>query len=539
MEDNNSSKNFIKLSEDIYLHIDSLELLKKCASGNERNNWFLNPEYSPDAIRQYLIGYFQCAVKEEIKFEQNSSDRSFSFVNAGFINALSGPGTNEPLRCMYTNLYDKDSHDIKMLFFTKNNLTEYFWRRTEFFWKKISGYSTKNKKVLDEECYRMGINIIQYREKVKCLWKKISGYSTKNKKVLDEECYRMGINNIIQYWEKVKYFWKKISGYSTKNNEVLDEECFRMDILKEIIKDWEKAELGGNEYPFCLCSFFVHLDDDANELMEQHKIEKFNLFDATEWKECLILDFKKFEDIMNNDNTIFADIYSHCKYRLQQIACAHIDNDKEAIELDSFVRQIKESIVRSKINPNLILRIGVNDNNQNSNTGAATLVQFIIPIYRNNRDTKPYAGLPVTMIDKSEIFKLPTDIQEKINNLEQLCKDAKEICGEPTEHGSLETEVEQLNTLISKMQKRTETLKDVLKNAFKRDCYSYKVSKTILTLPMVFMDSIFYCNGYAENNWSFIPNLNSNDDFNCLMNRKSKKCQKCDKDCPYNPQKQN
>lgn len=29
MEDNNSSKNFIKLSEDIYLHIDSLELLKK------------------------------------------------------------------------------------------------------------------------------------------------------------------------------------------------------------------------------------------------------------------------------------------------------------------------------------------------------------------------------------------------------------------------------------------------------------------------------------------------------------------------------
>ena len=452
MEDNNSSKNFIKLSEDIYLHIDSLELLKKCASGNERNNWFLNPEYSPDAIRQYLIGYFRCAVKEEIKFEQNSSDRSFSFVNAGFINPLSGPGTNEPLRCMYTNLYDKDSNDIKMLFFTKNNLTEYFR-------KKISGYSTKNKKVLDEECYRMGI-------------------------------------------------------------------------LKKIIQDWEEADRDGTKYPFCLCSFFVHSDDDADELMEQHKIEKFNLFDATEWKECLILDFKKFEGIMNyNDNAIFEDIYIHCKDRLQQI-CAH--NDKEAIEPDSFVRQIKESIVRSKINPNLILRIGVNDNNQNSDTGAATLVQFIIPIYRNNRDTKPYAGLPVTMIDKSKIFEIPTDIQQKIN-LEQLCNKAREIRGELTEYGSLE----KLDALISEMQERTKTLKDVLKNAFKRDCYDYKVSRTILTLPMVFMDSIFYCNGYAENNWSFIPNLNSDDDFNCLMNRKSKKCQKCDKDCPYNPQKQN
>ncbi len=457
MEDNNSSKNFIKLSEDIYLHIDSLELLKKCASGNERNNWFLNPKYSPDAIRQYLIGYFRCAVKEEIKFEQNNLDSSFSFVNAGFINALSGPGTNEPLRCMYTNLYDKDSQDIKMLFFTKNNLTE--------------------------------------------------------------------------------YFRGKISGYSTKNNKV-SEECFRMGILKKIIQDWEEADRDGTKYPFCLCSFFVHSDDVANELMGQHKIEKFNLFDATEWKECLILDFKKFEGIMNNDDTIFKEIYSHCEDRFQQIACAHIDNDKEAIGLDSFVRQIKESIVRSKINPNLILRIGVNDNNQNSNTGAATLVQFIIPIYRNNRDTKPYAGLPVTMIDTSKNFEIPIDIQQKIN-LEQLCNKAREILGELTEHGSLETEVEQLNALISEMQERTKTLKDVLKNAFKRDCYSYKVSKTILTLPMVFMDSIFYCNGYAENNWSFIPNLNSNDDFNCLMNRKSKKCQKCDKDCPYNPQKQN
>lgn len=266
--------------------------------------------------------------------------------------------------------------------------------------------------------------------------------------------------------------------------------------------------------------------------MEQHKIENFNLFDATEWKECLILDFKKFEDIMNND---IKYIYGHCKDRLQQIACAHND---EAIGRDSFVRQIKESIVRSKINPNLILRIGVNDNNQNSDTGAATLVQFIIPIYRNNRDTKPYAGLPVTMTDKSKNFEIPTDIQRKIN-LEQLCNKAREICGELTEHGSLETKVEQLNALISEMQERTKTLKDVLKNAFKRDCYDYKVSRTILTLPMVFMDSIFYCNGYAENNWSFIPNLNSNDDFNCLMNRKSKKCQKCDKDCPYNPQKQN
>ena len=496
MEDNNSSKNFIKLSEDIYLHIDSLELLKKCASGNERNNWFLNPKYSPDAIRQYLIGYFQCAVKEEIKFEQNSSDRSFSFVNAGFINPLSGPGTNEPLRCMYTNLYDKDSNDIRMLFFTKNNLTEYFRRKTEDFRGKISGYSTKNKKVLDEECYRMGIN------------------------------------NIIQYWEKVECFWKKISGYSTKNKKVLDEECDRMGILKKIIQDWEKADRDGTKYPFCLCSFFVYSDDFANGLMEQHKIENFNLFDATEWKECLILDFKKFEDIMNND---IKYIYGHCKDRLQQIACAHND---EAIGRDSFVRQIKESIVRSKINPNLILRIGVNDNNQNSDTGAATLVQFIIPIYRNNRDTKPYAGLPVTMIDKSKIFEIPTDIQRKIN-LEQLCNKAREICGELTEHGSLETKVEQLNALISEMQERTKTLKDVLKNAFKRDCYDYKVSRTILTLPMVFMDSIFYCNGYAENNWSFIPNLNSDDDFNCLMNRKSKKCQKCDKDCPYNPQKQN
>lgn len=459
MEDNNSSKNFIKLSEDIYLHIDSLELLKKCASGNERNNWFLNPKYSPGAIRQYLIGYFRCAVKEEIKFEQNnldSSDSSFSFVNAGFINALSGPGTNEPLRCMYTNLYDKDSNDIKMLFFTKNNLTKYFR-------EKISGYSTKNKKVLDEECYRMGI-------------------------------------------------------------------------LEKIIQDWEKADRDGTKYPFCLCSFFVHSDDVAYRLMEQHKIEKFNLFDATEWKECLILDFKKFEGIMNDNTIAFKEIYSHCQYRFQQIACAHIDNDKEAIELDSFVRQIKESIVRSKINPNLILRIGVNENNQNSNTGAATLVQFIIPIYRNNRDTKPYAGLPVTMIDTSKNFEIPTDIQRKIN-LEQLCNKAREIRGELTEHGSLETEVEQLNALISEMQERTKTLKDVLKNAFKRDRYSYKVSKTILTLPMVFMDSIFYCNGYAENNWSFIPNLNSDDDFNCLMNRKSEKCKECDKDCSHNPKK--